>query len=121
MTKPKLIYKAVITSGGEINTLIFPSFNNAQQDILKPLHEYSRATTITLGAITRVISRLTDHTFCGTSKRVALEYLEQFREKHAVSNEALCDLFAEEIYLPLIIPVKNMIPTEIKSKYSELQ
>ena len=121
LTKPKLIYKAVIKNNGKINTFIFPSFNNGYIDTLKPLHEYSRATTISLEAVTRVIGRLTGHSFHGANKRAALEYLEQFRKQHAVPNETLCDLFAEEIYLPLIDPVKNLIPDKIKCNYPELK
>ena len=121
LTKPTLIYKAIIKSNGEINTIVFPSFNNCYTDILKPLHEYSRATTISLEAVIRVIGRLTGHSFRATNKREALEYLEKLRNHNDVSNETLCDLFAEEIYLPLINPVKDMIPSEIKSKYPELE
>lgn len=121
LTKPQLIYKAVIKNNGEIDTIIFPTFGNSHPDTLKPLFEYSRATTITLDAVNGVIARLTGNFSRYTNKRVALEFLETLRIQNAVSNETLCDMFAEEIYLPLIRPVKEMIPTEIRSKYPELQ
>lgn len=121
LTKPQLIYKAVIKNNGKIDTIIFPTFGNSHPDTLKPLFEYSRATTITLDAVNGVIARLTGNSSRYTNKRAALEFLEKLRIQNAVSNETLCDMFAEEIYLPRIKPVKDMIPTEIRSKYPELQ
>lgn len=121
LTKPQLIYKAVIKNNGEIETIVFPTFNNGYPDTLKPLYEYSRATTITLDAINMVFARLTGKSTHYANKRTALELLEQFRIHNDISNETLCDILAEEIYLPLITPVKDMIPIEIKSKYPELQ
>lgn len=120
LTKPELIYKAVIKSNGRIDTLIFPSFNNGYQDKLKPLPEYSRSTTVSLETVVKVIRRLTGRLFQTISKTTALNLLEQFRNQSAVPNDVLCDLFAEEVYLPRIEPVKEMIPANIRNLFPEL-
>ena len=121
LTKPQLIYKAVIKSNGNIKTIVFPTFGNGYPDVLKPLTEYCRATTITVESARRVISRLTGNPFSGRTKRDCLEYIERIRLQKSIPNDTLCDIFSEEIYLPLIVPVKDTIPFEIRSKYPELQ
>ena len=120
LTKPKLIYKAVIKNNGDIETVIFPTFGNGFADELKPLTEYSRATTITVEAAQAVILRLTGKNYNSANKCDCLTYLERIRVLGKIPNEVLCDMFAEEIYLPLIRPVKDEIPEEIRSKYPEL-
>lgn len=121
LTKPQLIYRAMIKSNGNIETIIFPTLGNGFTDELEPLTEYSRATTITIDSALRVLSRLTGRRFYSKSKRDCLEYIENLRIKNHIPNDVLCDMFAEEIYLPLICPVKKAIPRDIISKYSELQ
>lgn len=123
LTRPQLIYKAIIKNNGDIDTRIFPTLNNGYPDTLKPLTEYSGAKTITIDIIHKLIERLSGHSTHSTPKKKQdlLESLERIRNENAISNETLCDMFAEEIYLPLIQPVKDQIPNEIRNKYPELQ
>ena len=94
--------------------------NNTYEDELKPLVYYARATTITIDSLQKVIRRLMGSSSTSYSKTELLKLLEKFREENEITNAVLCDTFAEEIYLPLIIPKKSDIPTEIKSKFPEL-
>ena len=120
LTKPVLIYKSIIKTDGSINTLVFPTMNNTYEDKLKPLVDYARATTITIDSLQKVIRRLMGSSATGYSKKELLNLLEKFRVQNGITNADLCDTFAEEIYLPLIIPKKSDIPPEIKSKFPEL-
>lgn len=121
LTKPKLIYKALIKNSGIIETIVFPAFGNGYPEELKPLTEYYRKDTITVQAVQRVIFRLTGKRYSNADKFTCLEFLEEIRRKESIPNDIICDLFAEEIYLPLIEPVKAEIPIEISSRYPELQ
>ena len=120
LTKPVLIYQSIIKTDGSIDTRVFPTMNNTYEDELKPLVYYARATTITIDSLQKVIRRLMGSSSTSYSKTELLKLLEKFREENEITNAVLCDTFAEEIYLPLIIPKKSDIPTEIKSKFPEL-
>ena len=121
LTKPRVIYKSIITNNGKIETVVFPTMNNGYLDSLKTLDTYSHATTITTEAIQRTALRLTNSACTTAKKQKCLEYLEQVRKKNNIPDELLCDVLAEEIYLPLINPLKNKIPSEIRNKYEELK
>lgn len=121
LTKPDLIYKSVIKSNGTIETLVFPTLNNRRTDELLPLSEYSGATTITIQAVKRIITRVMGSCPTLSNKREYLDYLQKIRIQQNIANGDLCDMFAEEIYLPLILPKKNKIPHNIKNHYIELQ
>lgn len=121
LTQPVLIYKSLIRSNGNIDTQIFPSMNNSFIDELKPLTEYSRATTITIEAVRKVLERITRINACNFSKKDCLLKLEEIRFNKQITNEQLCDIFSEEIYLPRILPLKDKIPNSIKKHFSQLQ
>jgi len=121
LTKPILIYKSIIKGDGSMQTVVFPSMNNSYPDILKPLTEYSRTKTITVGSIHRVVNRIAHRSLGNVSKRDCLKELEGIRVHDNIPNELLCDVFAEEIYLPLIQPLKDQIPQKIKEHFTELQ
>ncbi len=122
LTKPTLIYQSRIHDNGTIETLIFPTRNNILQDTLRPLTEYSRATTITVESIKRTISTLSPETNTArlTTKQQCLQTLETLRTEKNISNGTLCDKLAEAIYLPLIASKKEQIPQEIKQHYYDL-
>ncbi len=122
LTKPMLIYRAVIKANGTIETKIFPTLKNTEKTVLKELTEYSGARTITPASVINVIHRF----FPGkdvrlTSRHDCLDLLESLRAEHHISNDDLCDAFAEEIYLPLILPHKADLPDAIKRYYEDLQ
>ncbi len=122
LTKPTLIYRSIIKSDGTINTIIFPSLNHSEKETLRPLAEYSRTTTITNISVKNVIHRFsTEENLKYVSKLNCLKILEKIRTEKKIANDDLCDAFAEEIYLPLILPHKNRIPESIKKHYKELQ
>lgn len=121
LTNPKLIYRSIISPSGIINTEIFPTLNNGYIDEIRPLSTYANATTITADHIKRVIERI-DSTvrITGMSKRKLLETLEYLRTANSIPNLQLCDMLAEEIYLPAIRYKKSQIPITIKALFSDL-
>lgn len=122
LTKPVLIYRSVIHSDGTIQTVLFPGKHMSCEEQLKALPAYSRATTVTVTAVREVIKQF-DPTakVDALGKAAALQKLEALRIGLGISNEDLCDAFAEQIYLPRILPHKEEIPEEIKRHYSDLQ
>lgn len=122
LTKPTLIYQSTIKSDGTIQTVIFPSLSNSKKDTLKQLTEYSQKKTITETSVKNVIHRFSPkENVKHVSKSDCLRVLEKIRTEKNISNDDLCDVFAEEIYLPLILPHKDSIPETIKRYYKELQ
>ena len=121
LTKPDLIYKSIIKNNGNIETLVFPTLNNQKSDELLSLSEYSGATTITIESVRKIILRVTGLNPILSNKREYLSYLQKIREERHIANGDLCDMFAEEIYLPLILPKKGSIPQKIRDHYPELQ
>jgi len=121
LTKPLLIYRSHIKSDGTITTLLFPKKGTPHPEELKPLTAYSRATTVTAEAARGALCRVTGKDPGKKSKMEYLSLLEKLRSGGALSNGQLCDLLAEEIYLPLIGPVKAQIPKEIRARYPSLK
>lgn len=121
LTKPLLIYRSHIKSNGTIWTELFPRSGTPQREELKPLTAYSRAATITLAAARGVLRRVTGEDPGEKSKTEYLALLEEMRSTSDLSNDQLCDLLAEEIYLPRIVPVKTQIPEQIRDLYPSLQ
>lgn len=122
LTKPTLIYQSIIKPDGTIQTVIFPSLNNSKKDVLKQLPKYSKTKTITETSVKNVIRRFApEENVTHVSKSDCLSILEKLRIEKSISNDNLCDAFAEEIYLPLILPHKDHIPEAIKRYYTELQ
>lgn len=121
LTKPTLIYRALIKEDGTIDTLIFPTFGNSYTELLDSLPTYSRATTLTLDAVQRVLSDwgVADSAIPKT-KLACLRLLEKLRQKNNLSNDALCDALTDAIYLPLIWKQKAFIPNAIKQYFAEL-
>lgn len=120
LTNPTLIYKSIIKDDGSIQTIIFPTMNNSYNDELEPLTKYSQTRTVTINAVKNVISRLVNVNTSLTTKHKCLEFLETKRKENNISNKLLCDTFADEIYLPLIYPLKDRIPQQIRRHFSEL-
>ena len=120
LTKPELIYKSIIKGNGKIETLIFPTTHGKMPDELLPLHMYSGATTITTESVQNIISKLTGKRLVLANKKAYLEHLQKIRENNNISNSELCDKFAEEIYLPLILPKRSSIPQVIKKHFPDL-
>ena len=120
LTKPVIIYQSIIKADGSINTIIFPSLNNALTDVFRP-SAYSSARTLTPSSARNVLERITGNARKSWSKKKCLEQLEIIVAQGNISNDDLCDLFAEEIYLPLIHPVKDQIPLQIREHFTELQ
>lgn len=119
ITKPKLIYHSVIHNDDRIDTIIFPTNGNTQREPLEQLTNYSQARTITRSTINNILSRLSGSRI-NMSKRRGLERLQNLIDDNTLTNDDLCDLFAEEVYLSLILPVKHLIPDVIKSLYPVL-
>lgn len=122
LTQPVLIYQSLIKEDGNIQTKIFPTMNNRYIDELRPLTEYSQAETITLDAAVEVL-----HSFdpslrtAGKSKKNVLAMIETFRRSNNIDNSVLCDVFADAIYLPLLIPKKAELPSHLTQHYPKLQ
>jgi len=121
LTKPRLIYQSVIKGDGTINTIVFPTLNNARVEEPLSLEKYSAARTVTVTALQSVIERLTGNRPVFSKKKEYLLYLQKIREAQSISNDTLCDALSEAIYLPLIIPKKADIPLQIKKHFSDLQ
>ena len=122
LTKPTLIYQSVIESDGSIHTFVFPTLNNSRKELLGRLTEYSRTTTITDTSVKRIIHRYSPNkNLKYASKCDCLQVLEQLRTEMKIPNDDICDAFAEEIYLPQILPHRDDIPESIKRYYSELR
>lgn len=122
LTQPELIYQSLIKEDGTINTRIFPTMNNKYLDELRPLQDYSHATTITLDVAKAVLLKFDPKaTTSGKSKKSILEMIEALRISKKLSNKDLCDAFADAIYLPLLLPKKAQLPTHLTQYYSELQ
>lgn len=121
LTKPLLIYRSHIKSDGTIWTKLFPGNGMPQPEELKTLTEYSLARTITAEAARRALVRVTGKAPGKMSKREYLDQLEKKRSTLPLSNDQLCDLLAEEIYLPRIKPVKAQIPMRIRMHYPSLK
>ncbi len=120
LTKPTLIYRSIIHSNGTISTLIFPTKNNARKELLKPLTQYSRATTITEKAARGVLNVFSlDNSSCA-GKADCLQLLEQARTDLPLSNDTLCDAFCDTIYLPHILSHKDSIPISIRKHFPDL-
>ncbi len=121
LTNPKLIYRSIISPDGTINTEVFPTLGNGYIDEIRPLPTYASATTITADHIKRAINRIDDTVrTTGMNKRKLLETLESLRTANRISNLQLCDMLAEEIYLPVISHKKSRIPMTIKALFSDL-
>ena len=119
LTNPLLIYRAIITENGSINTKIFPTFNNSYIDKLAPLNEYSQSTTLTKSAVEEVLKK-----YCpslnsgGKSKTELLHILEDIRIHKRINNLELCNDLAEAIYVPEIINKTEFIPSKILNYYN---
>ena len=121
LTNPKLIYRSKISASGEIRTEVFPILGNEYYDEIKPLPIYSSSQTITADHVKKLIKRIDDsERVTGLNKKKLLGKLEELRQQHGITNLALCDMLAEEIYLPKIQPKKAQIPTTIKALFAEL-
>ena len=122
LTNPNLIYKAIIKDDGNIETKIFPTFNNSYIDKLKPLQEYSKAQTITLDAAKNVL--LYFNPGANTSNKNKFQVLndiENIRVAKSISNLELCNALADAIYLPSLINQKAQIPLKLATHYKELK
>lgn len=121
LTNPKLIYRSKITAFGEICTEVFPTLGNECYDEIKPLPIYSSSKTITADHIKNLIKRIDDSKrVTGLNKKKLLEKLEELRQQQGITNLALCDMLAEEIYLPKIQPKRAQIPSTIKAVFDDL-
>ncbi len=121
LTQPTVIYKAIIHSDGTIDTDIFPTKGNSYIDKLPNMIQFNKARTMTPGVAKRVLERLVGDVDPIFAKADILRLLQQLRREKTISNAKLCDLLAEEIYLPRILPLKREIPSKIRAKYIELQ
>lgn len=121
ITQPKLIYRSLIKGDGSIDTQVFPSKGNSYVDELLPLPEYSRATTLTLEIVQEVLHKFApnESVMC-KSKAKLLQRLEEVRKRDSLSNEELCDAFADAVYLPLLERQKSRIPKHLIQYYKEL-
>lgn len=121
LTKPELIYRSIIAADDTIDTKIFPTLNNSVQTELPELTTFSRTTTLTVSNLESIITRL-DPTFKMKrhTKKQLLAEIETIRRNTNMRNDVLCDILAEEIYLPLITPLKDQIPTSLTDIFPEL-
>ncbi len=115
LTKPELIYRALISENGNIRTEIFPSMGNTEIDVIKPLWTYHRSRTITESSIHCVFSKLNPSIHVpNLSKIELLLLLEKYRTENGYTNSELCDAFAEAIYLPLLKGKTQAVPDKYK-------
>ncbi|HHX18139.1 MAG TPA: MamI family restriction endonuclease [Clostridium sp.] len=122
LTNPKLIYRSLISEEGQIKTEIFPSLSNSYIDELNTLGEYSRTRTITLDAAKQVLFKYNPTAITsGKNKKDILGMIEDIRVSNNISNSELCEEFADAIYLPLLLPKKDLIPVELKQYFNKLQ
>lgn len=122
LTQPILIYRAVIKEDGDIETKIFPSLKNEEEEILKPLYTYSAATTLTVKAVEKLVKKYAPNADTDRkNKKKLLEMLEEIRCSQGITNGELCDAFAEEIYYPLLDYQKQKIPKHLVQYFKSLQ
>ena len=120
MTKPKLIYRSVISADGGIATSIFPELGNGYVDELKPLTEYAGKDTLTVAALEEVLQShglAPPKTAKAKLKFEMLRMLEALRHEGRIANGELCDALADAIYLPLVVPKKHLLPPELTYRY----
>lgn len=121
ITQPTLVYRSLIRGDGSIDTLVFPTKGNFYVDELLPLYEYSKATTLKLKAVQEVFQKFAiGETIKGKSKIKLLQRLEEVRKTYSLSNEELCDAFADVVYLPLLEDKKEKIPKHLREYYQYL-
>lgn len=121
LTRPVLIYRSLIRTDGRVDTQIFPDMGNTYPEELLPLEHYARAKTITAQTARQIVRRLSGKRADGWSKTDCLAFLEQLRKARNIPNGLLCDTFSEEIYLPLIAPLRDRIPASIREHFAQLQ
>lgn len=121
LTNPKLIYRSKISVSGEICTEIFPTLDNGYYDEINPLPTYWSSQTITTKHVKNLIKQINaSERITGLNKKELLEKFEALRQSHNISNLDLCNMLAEEIYLPKIQSKKAQIPNALKSLFTDL-
>lgn len=121
LTNPTLIYRSRITATGELTTQIFPSENNALVEELKALPLYEGSKTFKVEHIKNLIKKLIPTArISRLNKRELLGLLENYRTTNGISNLDLCNMLADEIYLPLIVPKKEQIPSALRNAFPDL-
>lgn len=84
---------------------------------MQDLETYTKAH-IDLKEIKRVFERLkiaSIQTNLKEDKKTYLVELEKLRKQNVFTNEMLCDIISEEIYLHKILPLKNELPMKLKN------
>lgn len=120
LTKPKLIYQSIIYSDDTIKTIIFPTLENTTYTILPKLDLFSRTTTLTINNLQAILFKINPRAIKKRRTKIQLlQEIEQLRQSKDISNDSLCDTFAEKIYYPLISPSIDKIPELLKDIYVE--
>ena len=115
---PKLIFRCRI-DGDEVSILHFPN-ETKEELVIDELCSYSSTKTITKEAVREAIKRFSGELLTIQDKKKLLNRLQMIREELNISNEELCDVLSEVIYVPLLSPVLDKIPLRYRKNYPEL-
>lgn len=121
LTQPTLIYRAVITPDGHIDTQVFPALGNVRMDELPSLDMFSGSTTLKRDLLVSIVQEIAPEVHTSRkNKRDLLTCIQEYRIRTGLSNAELCDFLASRIYLPQLQPETGRIPASLLNAFPEL-
>jgi len=114
LMKGSLIYSARINQYDTIDTFIFPNVRGKAEPIqLHTLSRYARSRTLTTTALATVAAQL--GLISPDKKRLALiAAIEEARQDGGLDAELLAHTFAEAVYGPRILGVRDHLPPQVQ-------
>lgn len=120
LMQPKLIYRSKI-SKNEVTTVIFEDFLGGEVETLHPLVRFNNANNLTPNILKNVIQKLchkynlyVEGNIDSYNKKKLCEIIDEITLKKNVSNDILCDILSESIYL------QNIDLAEVPNNYKIL-
>lgn len=118
LTRPTLIYRALIAQDGRIDTKIFQGRDKSVAEVLPPLPTFSHSSGLTLGVARQIL-----RAFGGekallakqSNKRELLVLAEEARNRRTIANHDLCDAISRAMYMPRIEPHLGKLPKSLRS------
>lgn len=105
LCEPELIYKSEIVNDN-INTIIFPTFNNSISEKLRTLESYSSTRTLTKKSIVKTIeyfdsnNSILEKNINSITKINLLKELESIRFTDDIPNSQLVNILSYYVYMP---------------------
>jgi hypothetical protein len=114
LMRPVLIYRALISKDGRIDTQLFPGRDKAVPDVLPPLADFSQSSGLTIDIARQILQTLgakKDLLARLSNKRELLNLIELIRVERKIDNGALCDVISRAMYFPRIESHLSKVPT----------